>query len=337
MARLYAHGSLGRSAAAKSVRAESLVEAGNPLLVVELETNEAPFPLILDGFDKVSREDALGANAVFGRLRVRGRVVPVWILQRGDATREQLRSLRLCLVRLHAEQEALDIVLKQIQRKRLLHPAEEEAVDVLEDYFNLKTRLINRAEWNGVRQSAILAAFDAAENVTPPASRQNLIDRYSGARRQIWKKVEEYQNRRAAVRVVSVTNIDAGGISVDKSVTINQTGTGNVANVAEFMSDVVNYVNNNVDQSSSSEEVKSLMKQLANEINAIATKVDPKQTQRMGNDLKTLSAEIAQPEPRRAWYELSLKGLREAAEALGEIAAPVVSTVTKLMPLLLGT
>ena len=56
----------------------------------------------------------------------------------------------------------------------------------------------------------------------------------------------------------------------------------------------------------------------------------------MGKNLKRLSDELAEPEPDRAWYEVSLKGLKEAAEAVGEIAAPVVATVKKLIPLLLA-
>jgi hypothetical protein len=55
----------------------------------------------------------------------------------------------------------------------------------------------------------------------------------------------------------------------------------------------------------------------------------------MGSDVETLSKEMSQPKPRRAWYELSLKGLREAAEAVGEIGKPIVETVKLLWPLLL--
>jgi len=123
---------------------------------------------------------------------------------------------------------------------------------------------------------------------------------------------------------------------VDKNVTITQSGTGDVATVAEYMSHVITQVNNNLQQSSASDEVNQLVKQLADQISAISGKIDPKQTQRMGSDLQTLTNEVKQPEPRRDWYELSLKGLKEAAEAVGEIAAPIIATVKILIPLLLG-
>ncbi len=336
LAKLYAFATLSRSASQKALRAETLVEAGSPLILVELDRGEAGFPLIPEGFVGVPVQKAFGANLAFGRLRTSIGVVGTWILQRGTEKVDQHRSLRLCLMRLHAEQETLDLILKQIQRKQLLNPPKPEIIDKLDDYFNETTRIVNRVGWGPVDQSAILAALDAAEQVTPSLTRRNFVDRYSGARRQIWKKVEEYQARRGATRLVPVVNVNKGGLFVDKNVTINQSGTGNIANVAEFMSEVTNHVTNNLERSSSGEDVKQLVKQLSDQITAISSKVDPKQTQRMGTDLQTLSSEMAQPEPRRAWYELSLKGLKEAAQAVGDIAKPVIDTVSKLMTLLLG-
>jgi hypothetical protein len=278
---------------------------------------------------------SLGANLAFGRLQTRVGVVGLWILQKGDATEEQARRLRICLMRLHAEQEVLDLVLKQLARKRLLTSADPDAATDLNNYFDKSTRLINRSTWGGVPQSAILSAWDSAEQVTPPSSRANLTERFDGARKQVWAKIEDYQARRAAVRVTPTINLNGGNLVLDKSINLNQSGTGNIANIAEFMSNVTNNVNNNLEKSQTSEDVKALIKQLTDQIKDISSRADPKTTQRMASDLQTLSSEVAQPEPRRAWYELSLKGLKEAAEAVGSIATPIVATVTKLMPLLL--
>ncbi len=339
LSRLFSRATLGRLNNANSGIAESLVEAGDPLLVIELAPGELAFPEQrledLDGFVHVNRHEVPGVDLAFGRLRTRRAVIDTWVIwcrggPRVDSV--QLRSLRLCLMRLHAEQQSLDLVLKQIQRKRILNPATRAVVDDIDAYFNQKTRLIKREEWGGVKQSAILDAFDAAEEVTPPDTRLNLIDRYDGARRQVWKKIEDYQVRRAAIRVVPVVNVNPGGTYVDRSVTVNQSGTG-IVNVAEFMSHVTNEVNANLEKSSSPDETKALLKQLADQITAISSKIDPKLTQRMGNDLKTLTTEMSQTEPRKAWYELSLKGLKEAAEAVGAIAQPIVKTVQTLTTL----
>ena len=148
------------------------------------------------------------------------------------------------------------------------------------------------------------------------ASLRHFVDRYEGARRQVWEKIEDYQIRRASIRQVSIVNVQKGAISVDKSVTVHQSGTGNIINIAEYMSGVTNQVNNNLQQSSQSEDVKALVQQLVEQVKAISAKADPKQTQAMGKNLKRLSDELAEPEPDRAWYEVSLKGLKEAAEAV---------------------
>lgn len=334
LARLYARGTIS-SNNTKICRAQELVEAGNPLIVLELKSHEADFPLVPEGFVCIPDDKALGANLAFGRVRTRSGIVNTWILQQGKATKEQARSLRLCILRLHAEQEALDLTLKQLKRKRLIIPNKQEIVDEYDNYFNKKTRLINRTSYGGISQSAVLAAFDASEQITSPATRQNLINRYENARSQVWKKLEDYQIRRGAIRVISVTNVTTGDLTVEKNVTINANGTGNIINVAEFMSNVTNTVTNNLEKSTSTDDVKELMKQLADQITAISSQIDPKQTQRMGSDLQTLSNEMAQPEPRRAWYQLSIEGLKEAAMAVGEIATPIIATLEKLMPLLI--
>jgi hypothetical protein len=332
LARLYAKATLSRKCGTKCERAMQLVEAGSPLVLVEVEPGETLAAARPEGFLEVPTDGVLGAGVEFGRVRTRGGTVGVWILHPWHATPEQLRSLRLCLLRLHAEQEALDLILKQLHRGRL-KVEDDDAAERLNEYFNARTRLINRREWAGIRQSAILGAFDAAEQVTPPGTRAGFVARYEGARQQVWKKVEEYQARRLAARMVPVVNVQSGGTYVEKSVTVS--GSGNIVNVAEFISGVTNTVNSNLKDAPVDDQVKTLVKELTDQIAAIAPKADPKLTQRMGGDLQTLTSEMKQEEPRRKWYEMSLDGLKEAAVAVGELAAPIMTTIGKLTPLLL--
>jgi hypothetical protein len=123
--------------------------------------------------------------------------------------------------------------------------------------------------------------------------------------------------------------------AVEKKTEVNVSGQGNIVNVAEFMSNVSSYVNQKVSQSAAPEEVQNLVKQLTEQVRLIATSVDQKKAEQMGSDLKTLSEEMTKAEPRKAWYHLTLNGLKEAAIAVGEIGKPIVETVTKLLPLLM--
>lgn len=334
LANLYARATLPTQSAGKGDRVCALVQCGSPLVLVQFEPGELILGQTIFGFTSVASEKVHGAEAHFGRLRTRSGVVAIWLLGSGSASAGQLRNLRICLMRVYAEQQAMDLVLKLIQRNTLPSTMEESAVERLNEYFNERTWLVQRKEWSGIGQSAIVDALDAADDVTLPGTRANFVNRYQGALKQVWKKVDEYQQRRLSTRLVKVVVIKDGGIYMEKQVVVS--AVGSIVNIAEYMSNVTNTINNNLESSHVSAEAKSLINQLTEQINAISTKADPKFTTQMGDDLQTLSKEAAKPEPRRKWYALSLQGLKEAAEAVGAIAAPILATVAKLTPLLLA-
>jgi len=337
IAQLFAYASMKRIDAEQIKTGMQLVESADPLILVELGPNELvqnthQLP-VQNGIRKVNQDCVNGAEALFCRLKTTSGIVSMWLLQHGSATSEQLRSLRICLTRLHAEREVLDLILKQIHRRRLLNPSTEEAVDLLDAYFNDHIKLINRSEWAGMNQSEIIAAFDATQAVVRPASQAQLVSRYKGSRRQVWQKIQKFQEERRATRLVESVTVKQGGIYVEKQV--NVSGTGNIVNVAEYMSNVTNTVNNNLAQSNADSEVRSLITVLNRQVESAAPNADPSQIKKMGKNLERLSEEVANDEPDKRWYELSLKGIKEAAEAVGEIAGPILKTVAKLATLLL--
>jgi hypothetical protein len=112
-------------------------------------------------------------------------------------------------------------------------------------------------------------------------------------------------------------------------------GIGNILNMAEFMTGVTNTVNQNVHQSAAADEVKALVKALASQVTSVAPKVDVANAEQLGKNLEALSKELSAAKPQRKWYEVSLDGLKEAAEAIGELGIPIVQTVAKLTSLLL--
>jgi hypothetical protein len=125
-------------------------------------------------------------------------------------------------------------------------------------------------------------------------------------------------------------------INMSKTNQVNVSGgTGVIINVADFIQGVTNTVNANVSESGESDEIKKLVQELSSHVKAIGDQIDPSQLKKMGKNLKRLSEELASPEPERAWYEVSVKGLMEAAKAVGEVGAPMLATLAKLAPLLL--
>lgn len=56
----------------------------------------------------------------------------------------------------------------------------------------------------------------------------------------------------------------------------------------------------------------------------------------MTKGMTRLSDELSNKKPEKEWCKLSLTGIKEAAEAVGAIAKPVLEIVSKLWPLVLG-
>ncbi|MBW4465540.1 MAG: hypothetical protein KME07_08875 [Pegethrix bostrychoides GSE-TBD4-15B] len=86
------------------------------------------------------------------------------------------------------------------------------------------------------------------------------------------------------------------------------------------------------------DKVKTLLEQLLkdiNELNKVVPQGQAKLGEKLARDAETLVKEATSSEPRREWYELSVKGLKDAASSIGEIATPVLETVNKLVKLLL--
>ena len=130
-----------------------------------------------------------------------------------------------------------------------------------------------------------------------------------------------------------------GAMAVNSPQTTHITSTivdspGAIANVAQHMSAVTSRVTQQMRELQGQDEIRELITELAQRIAALDPSVQPEKTQGMADDLKVLSDEVARPQPRRKWYELSLEGIKEAAEAIGAIGKPVIETVTKLLPLL---
>jgi hypothetical protein len=127
---------------------DSLVQPGDPLIIVEMESGEMITPP--KEFVTVDPSKVKGAVLSFGRLGTKAGVAKTWILQSGKSLLNERRSLRLCLLRLHAEQEVLNSILKQLKARRILHEQNSQfsydpttVTEDLNDYFNTATRLID--------------------------------------------------------------------------------------------------------------------------------------------------------------------------------------------------
>ncbi len=194
VAQAYFRATTEHNGANQPPRIEGIVDYGNPIVIAELEPGESLEPLPGCVLDKSL---VGGVEAAIFRIRTTWGPVTVCVLRAGDATPAALRNLRLCVLRLHAEREVLDLVLKQIKRGRI--PTKSEKLDA---YLNQATRVVAQRQKYGIAQSAVARALDGQ-------AVQALPVRYEGIRPQILRKTKQYDDARGHLRVVNTLAADA--------------------------------------------------------------------------------------------------------------------------------
>jgi hypothetical protein len=234
-----------------------------------------------------------------------------------------------------------------------------DAFRVLRDeQFGLDDRVLNlgKKALEGVRRNLLgfvettnrqIQARDSGDRPQQQALSALMDEQYNRLVREFEQAVHELKPlAEQSIQEVSRPTLQfpslayvGGAVTVDSPHSTNISSTivdspGAVANVAQYMTDVTTHVNQRLNESGANDDVKQLVSQLTARIAAIDPTVNPAKVRAMADDLKTLSDEVSKPEPRRKWYELSLDGIKEAAQTIGEIGKPVIETVLKLVPLL---
>lgn len=93
---------------------------------------------------------------------------------------------------------------------------------------------------------------------------------------------------------------------------------------------------NKVSSSNAPDELKDLLKKLVAAVGKITEQLPKETAQQVARDLDTLVAESTSPAPRKQWWQLSIEGLKKAAQDIGEIGKPVLELAGQLVPLLLS-
>jgi hypothetical protein len=188
-----------------------------------------------------------------------------------------------------------------------------------------------------VHQVASLVPFFLMLGAIPLYGLRRFVIKSRSARTRLGSIETYLKNTARSLQLKGSSIINVEEIKVAERITnVENIGPGAIVNIAEYMNNVTNTVNQNIGTSSQNSQVKSLVKDLTSQIKDAASKVDPKTAKQMGDDLEALSKEMANSPPRKKWYELSLDGLKEAAQAIGEIGKPILETIAKLRPLILG-
>jgi hypothetical protein len=91
---------------------------------------------------------------------------------------------------------------------------------------------------------------------------------------------------------------------------------------------------NRAKEVSGSDELRALLERLSSQVGSMLEKLDAEEAKKTADALETLTKEATREKPRREWWELSLKGLTDAAKSVKEIGQPIIETARLLGPIL---
>lgn len=314
-----------------------LVLAGQPLVVAEVARfpwrDAPPWARVVDP------GNTGGENLALVWLRTDFGPIRLWMLSRDLADEDRLRNLRIGLLHLHAEQEALDLLLRLFERGTLDVTPSDPTWGDLEDYLNAATRIVGAGSRGGLDQAAITAAEKASLAVGDAVSRLSRQERFERIRRQVWRKAGEFRAERDAVRTIRFVTVHEGGTYVEENsgqIVQGSTIYGSVVNQmhVQTLQDSFNtFVQNHPQQ----DDLRSAVQDLHAEVQKMLDQIKPESGVDVGevvDNVQTLTEEAAKAEPRRGTVRSCAKTIADTAKAVGSAAGPVISAVGIVLKIL---
>jgi hypothetical protein len=204
-------------------------------------------------------------------------------------------------------------------------------------------RIIQLVEQTARELESALARLDASNLVATRAvaqQRKNELQRLLSELHRLNGRILGYSghvgfleltttNRKELERVVH--------IMVDKSVTHgHRVEVGAGANISGnfIVATTIQDAFKTIQGGAAAPNLKAELERLCKEVDVLMPHVPEPKRADVQQDLTALVQEASKEKPRQKWYELSADGLLEAAKACGDLAAPVIATVTKIVALL---
>ena len=343
LAKLYAQATTSTKGI-KQGAAMSSVWAGLPTVVIEYDS-DLPYNLS-EIAGKPVRSTEVKSDAVGGltvshfTLVLEGRNIGVWMIGHTRQNRDTARRLRLCMLRLHAEQQVLSQTLRWVANGTLQYQPKTLAGDRFEEYLNRATHAIFQKKYNGVMLEAVRDVMAAYNWVVSDSERQLLMQQLALARRQVRVKLERFTAQQytgsKSVYVEISGNITGGELTImgtgpQQTVNIDY-GQGNVfhgdAIAAGYIKDSFNKA-----ASTSNYELQQALTEVTMQIASLGEKLDADQQRQVTRKLKALADEATDKSPDKSTLEFNGKGLIEAAKTVAEMVGPVTVAVKGVLAL----
>jgi len=176
---------------------------GQPLLVLIHDSSEKIHIPYLG--KSVPRSEFLNADLSSYEVPYQGKTLRMWVIGLAERTNyRDVRALKICLLRLHAEHEALRLILQNISTNKITISPRSPESNALQRYLNEATRKISRlsSEANDLAEGDLAELARESEDMVNPGDRDALLNTLKNLdiRKNIFSKVEDYINAEIYVK-----------------------------------------------------------------------------------------------------------------------------------------
>ena len=324
LAHFYAESTTDHKAKNPRLAFHDIVVAGSPLVIVECRSSH--ITCLDNRFKRVDPSQTALVDLAFGRVKTKYGELGIWFAGSDNSSFSRLRSLRLCIARLHAEAEVLQSVLSRLNNDTLVFEPGTTHGDKIEGYINEATRWINKTRWAGIEQSKILEAFVATEKSPKKQELVMLREKLSGAREQIKRKVD---------RFVDMSGHMINYFSEKTEMKIVNIGPNSEISAPITVADSIQESFNTLNNSHLDNELEEFMKDLLMQISEASKTINEEYAAQLASEIEDLVREVKRENPRPRNFKLSVQTIKNVALKIGEVGEPILKTCGKLLPLLL--
>lgn len=306
--------------------ASAMVTAGDPIVVVDPSWWELEPP---PGAINVRSGSSSPGPLHLTTTSTRHGKIETWYLY--QVYGQDARNTRLAILRQHAQEEALDHILRLVATGALKYSPQTPDGDRLEDYINSATKIVDRATYRGVDCGALRDALDEATSTQHQAIEIRRRERLEGMRRQVREKAERFLAEREARR--PAFNISGRVVHVGDQIFSGQF-YGPVAGTvyAETMQNSFNSFASQQPNEELRNRVAELHEQVADLVGRLK-ETSPDEASEVVDTLASFTAEAGKDKPSKITLRALGNGLADVAKKVAELAVPVATAVIAVLKL----
>ena len=300
-----------------------LFQACTPSIVIETDEGD---PVALPRHTSPVTVPAAVGRLHHAWMQIGARRVSAWFVQRSGSDDPALRRLRIHLLRLHAEREALGALLAAVMQRKLDITQDVVLSDAIQQHLNGAIRAIERPARFGVEQTEMIDVARGAFETLFPGETTTLAT----MRLQIGAKVEVFMAR-ARTQAATINNHHYHGEYMSTTITLGAVTVSGDFNIVTAKS-IENSFNKATGAANPAlgEALKALSQQVAD----LVKQLPPDKSEAAARDLEALTTEATSKAPRQKWYQLSGEGLVDAGKAVASMAGPIATAVGTVLGLL---